>query len=73
MFEALQALGPMSVPNPLLLGVAISPLQIGLMVLFLLSSGFIFTVIQDEMSFTSAFGVAGGLWLFSSVMTFLML
>ena len=63
----------MTTPVPLFLGGLLSPLQILLMVLFLCSSGFIFTVVKKEMSITGALGVAGGLWLISSTMTFLML
>lgn len=63
----------MTTPVPLFLGGLLSPLQILLMVLFLFSSGFIFTVVKKEMSATGALGVAGGLWLISATMTFFML
>lgn len=60
-------------PVPLLIGGLFSSLQVLLMALFLVSSGFIFSVVKKEMSITGALGVAGGLWLISSTMTFLML
>ncbi|KZX46325.1 hypothetical protein [Haloarcula sp. K1] len=63
----------MSASIPLFLGGLLSPLQIFLMVLFLFSSGMIFTVVRKELSTTGAIGIAGGLWFVSFTMTFLML
>lgn len=73
MIAGLLAPSMMTTPVPLLIGGMLSPLQVLLMTLFLLSSGFIFTVVKKEMSITSALGVSGGLWLISATMTFLML
>jgi len=63
----------MATPVSVLIGGLFSSLQVLLMALFLVSSGFIFTVAKKEMSITGALGVASGLWLISATMTFLML
>ena len=57
--------------TPLILG--IGTLQLGLMFLFTLSSGFVFTVIKGEVGTKKGFGVAGGVWAFSIVLSFFML
>lgn len=59
--------------TPLILGGIISPLQLGLMVLFLFTSTGIFVVVRDELEFTKALGVAGGVYLFTVIWTYLLL
>lgn len=71
MIAGLLAPSMMTTPVPLFLGGMLSPLQVLLMVLFLLSSGFIFTVVREELSLTGALGVAGGLWAFCVLMVIL--
>ena len=58
--------------TPLLIGGLLSPLQVILMLVFLCSSGFIFTVIKDQLPLTRAIGVSGGLYAFCVAMTFIM-
>lgn len=59
--------------TPLLIGGLLSPLQVILMLVFLCSTGFIFTVIKDQLPLTRALGVSGGLYAFCVVMTFFLM
>lgn len=57
--------------TPLILGVG--TLQMVLMFLFTLSSGFVFSIIKGEVGVKKGFGVAGSIWSFSILLSFVML
>jgi hypothetical protein len=50
--------------TPLIIGGLLGPIHIGLMVLFLISSAFMFTILSQNLDTTRALGVSSGLYVF---------
>lgn len=57
---------------PLLLGGLLSPIQLGLIALFLCSSVLVFVAVSKEQSLGRSIGVSGGIFLISASMVYFM-